>query len=507
MSELPQTVPVAVLGAGTMGAGIAQVAAAAGHPVFLYDIDANAIDMALEKLRSDLHKLISRGKITPEAGESLIARIHPCSELTGLSDAGLVIEAIVEKLEVKQAVFRELEDICAETTVFASNTSSISITAVGAALQHPERLLGMHFFNPAPILKLVEVISGLATDHNIAQSIYDTAKRWGKRPVFAKSTPGFIVNRVARPFYAEGLRALEEGAASVAAIDSIMREAGGFRMGPFELMDLIGHDVNYAVTASVYEAYYQDPRFKPSLRQLELVNAGFLGRKSGRGFYLYPSHERSLAEEAISEPRPQKNVTLYGDLGVARPLIDLAQAAGIEIEHRPGGTEGSLFVDGTCLTLTDGRSATERAARENQSEWVVFDLVFDFRDSPRMVLAKADQASDETLTVAVEFFRALGKQVTVIDDLPGMIVMRAVSMLANEAAEAVYQGVATVEDVDTAMMHGVNYPRGPLAWADAIGTGNLLAILQHLQQSYGEDRYRPSPLLRRKAFSNAAFYP
>lgn len=505
MAELMQTMPVAVLGAGTMGAGIAQVAAAAGHSVYLYDIDPAAIESGIGNLRSGLDKLVDRGKMSSGDCEALIARIKPCTQLASLADAGLIIEAIVEKLEVKQSVFLELESICSEQTIFASNTSSISITAIGSALQKPDRFLGMHFFNPAPILKLVEVVGGLATDREIVRTVYDTAKSWGKAPVLVQSTPGFIVNRVARPFYAEGLRVLEEGACDVVTIDTIMRETGGFRMGPFELMDLIGNDVNYAVTASMYSAYYQDPRFKPSLSQLELVNAGFLGRKSGRGFYDYQGDKQPVVSGAPNGPKPRK-IAACGDMGVASPLVELARSVGIDVERDPNKVDVSFMIDGVLVAMTDGRSATERAAMDNHPELVLFDLALDYHDSKRVVLAKADQASSSALAAACGFFQALNKQVTVIDDIPGLVVMRTVCMLVNEAADAVNRRVATVKDVDLAMCYGVNYPRGPLAWSDLLGVKAVFSILQNLQNSYGEDRYRPSSLLRRKAFTNSSFY-
>lgn len=505
MTELSPSSPVAVLGAGTMGAGIAQVAATAGHKVYLFDINPDAITEGIDKLRKGLDKLISRGKMTSEGCDALLARIHPCSQLDKLADAGLVIEAIVEKLAVKQQVFGELEEICNDDTILATNTSSISITSIGAALKKPERLVGMHFFNPAPILKLVEVISGKATKQTIAQTIYDTAKAWGKTPVFARSTPGFIVNRVARPFYAEGLRILEEGAADVATIDTIMREAGQFRMGPFELMDLIGHDVNYAVTASVFDAYYQDPRFKPALAQLELVNAGFLGRKSGRGFYNY-NDDTQVQIENFAIQSPPKDIVINGDLGPASILLELAEKSGLDIKINSKAENGSITIDGITLALCDGRSATERAALATVKDLVLFDLSFDFEKCNRIVLTAADQAQAGALEKAAAFFQALDKQVSLIDDIPGMIVMRTVCMLANEAADAVHQGVANVSDVDIAMCNGVNYPRGPLQWADIIGVSSINSVLQHLQASYGEDRYRVSPLIRRKAFAHSTFY-
>ncbi|MBL4630341.1 MAG: 3-hydroxyacyl-CoA dehydrogenase, partial [Paraglaciecola sp.] len=259
MSELQSSVSIGVIGAGAMGAGIAQVAAAAGHIVYLYDQIDVAITTGIEGISSGLEKQVKRGKMTEEDRIALIARIHPTTNINDLAKTGLIVEAIIENLGIKQNLFKELESICSPFTIFATNTSSLSVTSISANLNNPERFVGMHFFNPAPILKLVEVVSGLATDPTIAQTIYDTAKKWGKSPVYTKSSPGFIVDRVARPFYAEGLRVLEEGGASVSTLDTIMRETANFKMGPFELMDLIGHDVNYAVTCSVYNAFYQDP--------------------------------------------------------------------------------------------------------------------------------------------------------------------------------------------------------------------------------------------------------
>lgn len=265
-----------------MGAGIAQVAAAAGHPVLLYDVRENAAEKAIADVRKNIDKLVAKGKLIAQN-----VNVSAVASLGKIAPAQLVIEAIVEDLAAKREVFGKLESIVAADCILATNTSSISITAIAARLQHPGRVAGMHFFNPAPLMELVEVVSGLATDRNCTEAIFATAKAWGKTPVHVKSSPGFIVNRVARPFYLEALKMLEERVASPATIDAAMRECGGFRMGPFELMDLIGNDVNLAVTKSIFEGFFYEPRFRPSLLQQELVDAGWLGRKTGRGWYRY----------------------------------------------------------------------------------------------------------------------------------------------------------------------------------------------------------------------------
>ncbi len=506
MSHLDESIPVAVVGAGTMGSGIAQVAATAGHKVLLFDMNREAINAGILRLKDGLEKLAARGKITLARCNEIIGRIEPCTQLSELAEAGLVIEAIVEKVEVKQSVFSELESICSVETIFASNTSSISITAIASELKHPERFVGMHFFNPAQILKLVEVVSGIATDKRVAEIVYDTTQRWGKEPVFAKSTPGFIVNRVARPFYAEGMRILEECGADVPTIDGVLREVGGFRMGPFEVMDLIGHDVNYVVTSSVFQSFYYDPRFKPAFSQLEQVNAGFYGRKSGRGFYDYSQDNQCKLKNAPQGPQPS-HIEVQGVLGVAGPLVELAKSKGIIVEcTSPNDAEGIVKIGAVTLALTNGLSATERAAKAATSEYVVLDLALDYLKTERIVLAKADQASDESLQQACGFFQSLGKSVSVVDDIPGLIVMRTVCMLANEAADTVNQGVASAADVDRAMCFGTSYPVGPLLWTDKIGGGTVFSVLDNLYLSYGDDRYRPSVLLRRMHFSGLKFY-
>ncbi|WP_435609386.1 3-hydroxyacyl-CoA dehydrogenase PaaH [Pseudomonas knackmussii] len=504
MQALETTALVAVIGAGAMGAGIAQVAAQAGHPVKLYDNRPGAAAQAVEGIDRQLGKLVEKGKLAAEQRSAIVARLQPVEAIEPLADARLVIEAIVENLEVKRGLLRQLEELCAADCILASNTSSLSITTLAAGLKHPERVIGMHFFNPAPIMALVEIVSGLATNLSLAEALHATSKNWGKQPVYTRSTPGFIVNRVARPFYAESLRLLQEGAADCASLDALLRDAGGFRMGAFELTDLIGHDVNYAVTCSVFDAYYGDFRFQPSLIQKELVDAGRFGRKTGRGFYDYSEGaERPQAAELTSAAEVA-SCLVEGDLGVAQPLVQRLKDAGVQVIQRAGS--GQLRVGDAVLALSDGRLASQRAKEDGLRNLVLFDLALDYTKASRLAISWSADTTAEARDQAVALLQRAGLKVSALADLPGLAVLRTVAMLANEAADAVLQGVGSAADIDLAMRAGVNYPRGPLAWAEAIGIGYVLDTLDNLQRSYGEERYRPSLLLRRKHAEGSRFH-
>lgn len=499
VNALPPSATVAVIGAGTMGIGIAQVAAAAGHPVKLFDIALPAASRALEQLGQRLRKRVEAGKADAHSTETLLGNIQLTDSLGDLADSNLVIEAVAEKLAIKQSLFRDLEAICSPEALFASNTSSLSITAIASALEHPQRMAGLHFFNPAPLMKLVEIVGGLETSPETLSSLQALAQHWGKHSVVCRSTPGFIVNRVARPFYAETLRALEEQIADPATLDSVLRDAGGFAMGPLQLTDLIGHDVNYAVTESVYHAFYQDSRFTPSLVQQELVAAGHLGRKSGRGFYRYGSEQAaaqpSFATAGVVEL--PKSVALHGDWSAIGEFAQLLAGNAETIKHC-GQTSPFARLDEVTFMLTNGKTASQ-VAEEIGSPVVLFDLSVNYQHAPVIAISSAEQNTLPQTAKVIRLLQSLGKQVIQLPDYPGLLVMRTVAMLANEALDVVNKGVASAADTDDAMRFGVNYPQGPLAWGSKLGWQQILTTLENLQHYYAEPRYRPMPLLRRYA--------
>ncbi len=398
MKEFSKSSKIGIIGAGTMGSGIAQVAAAAGHPTILFDVDSAVLRKAEVSLKSLFDKLTEKGKYTREQADQLLQRISFSTSMNDFHSCELVIEAIIEKLEIKQSVFSQLEKIVNDICVLATNTSSLSVTSIAAACIHPERVIGIHFFNPAPLMPLVEIIPAISTHENLATSLKQLITDWGKSVVIVKDTPGFIVNRVARSFYGEAIRIHEEswegtpnGTIGFSTIDWAMKEMGGFKMGPFELMDLIGNDINYTVTETVWTQFFYDPKFKPSLTQKRLFEAKRFGKKSGIGYYNY----------ALSQPVPE-------------PMKD-------------------------------------------------------------NILAEK-------------------------------IFMRVISMLINEAIDTLYLNVANRDDLDTAMLKGVNYPKGLLKWCDEIGAKKILTTLTTLKDFYGEERYRPSPLLKKMATENMKFY-
>jgi 3-hydroxybutyryl-CoA dehydrogenase len=383
---------IGILGAGSMGSGIAQVAAAAGHNVVVCDHLTPALNKCNKGILATLKILVEKGKMTDANAYALNSRIRYTDHMSEFRDCSMVIEAILEDIDNKQIAFKSMEAVVSEEAILASNTSSLSISAMGAQMKRPERIIGVHFFNPAPVMRLVEIIPALQTAPEVVAKAQQLVNDWGKTTVITKDTPGFIVNRVARPYYGESLRILEEGIADEVTIDWAMRDLGGFKMGPFELMDFIGNDINYTVTETVFEAFYFDPRYKPSFTQKRLKDAHYWGRKTGRGFYDY-------REGAAPLPEPNRDAVL-GDYIMKRVLV----------------------------------------------------------------------------------------------------------MLINEAAEAFYLRIASRDDIEKAMTHGVNYPKGLLSWADQIGIEEVVHLLDTLYVEYLEDRYRCCYLLRKMARNGQTFF-
>ncbi|MFJ3697770.1 3-hydroxyacyl-CoA dehydrogenase [Streptomyces sp. NPDC090052] len=497
-AHLPALAPsrtVAVVGTGTMGQGIAQVALVAGHPVRLYDALPGRAEKAAEAITARLDRLVEKGRMDAPQRDAARDRLLPAADPAELADAALVIEAILEQLPVKQELFTSLEEIVAEDCLLATNTSSLSVTAIAGALRHPGRFVGMHFFNPAPLLPLVEVVSGFATDESSAARASATAAAWGKTPVRCTDTPGFIVNRIARPFYAEAFAVHEERGADPATIDAVLRESGGFRMGPFELTDLIGQDVNEAVTRSVWESFFQDPKFRPSLAQQRLVESGRLGRKSGRGWYAYG--EGAVHPEPHTAPATEapSGITVEGDLGPAAELIAMAREAGIAVrEDEEDAGCRIVLPSGGQLVLADGQTSAEFR------DVVYFDLALDYRSATRIALSASEVTGWETLRQSIGLFQSLGKKVSVIGDVPGMIVARTVAMMVDLAADALARGVASAQDIDTAMRLGVNYPLGPVEWSRRLGRAWAHELLDELHARVPSGRYAPSLALYRQSY-------
>ena len=496
-----QQAKIAVIGAGTMGIGIAQLAAMHGHHTYIFDADAGKTRQALEQLAVQLGRRVQAGKMTQQLFDSTFAHLTAADALQQLADADLIVEAVVEKQEVKQRLFQQLAEICPAHAIFASNTSSISITAIASVSPHPERVVGLHFFTPAPVMKLVEIIRGLKTSCAIADALFALMASWKKVPVTAKSTPGFIVNRVARPYYAEAFRALQENVTAPEQLDFIMRECGRFAMGPCELTDLIGQDVNFSVTQSVYQEFFYEPRYRPSLIQKELVDAGCLGRKSGQGFYDYsqtPPAPQYALPVSYAKSAAKLKVLVKGGWRHSQGLIQrLKQASHIDLSFAESPKD-EICIGEVSLRLSLGESAAIDYADEKVA---LMDWHADWANAKALpVTASACCAQEDRHAVDLLF---AGMHVMPIwsKDHAGLYTLRTIAMLVNEGCEAVLHNVASEQDIDAAMKYGVNYPQGPFEWAEKIGYSIILQTLENMYRIYGEERYRPSIYLRRKAAS------
>ncbi len=491
---------VGVVGAGTMGRGIAQVALAAGCRVVLTDARPEAADAARDGLAETFGRLAAKGRMTPQAAEQAAGRLHLATE-PGSSFAGcaVVVEAIAEDLEAKRRLFARLEEAVPASCVLATNTSSLSVSAVAAATLHPDRVAGFHFFNPVPLMRLVEVVAGCRTAPATVAFLRDLADRFGHLPVSVADTPGFVVNHAGRGFGPEALRIAAEGVAAPAEIDRILTEQAGFRMGPFELFDLVGLDVSAAVMGSLFDQFFAEPRFRPSHLVAPRVAAGLLGRKTGRGFYEYHDGRIVRPPEPPTEPpapdSPARPVWISRAGGAqSLRLAAILAAAGVEVETGPRPGRGSL-----CLVLPLGADATAAALAErlDPERTLAVDPLLEL---DRRRVAMATPVTRPDMRAAAR--RALGcdgTPVSVIADSPGFVSQRVLAMIVNVACDIAQQRVAAPTDIDAAVTRGLGYPRGPLEWGDWLGPGRVLEVLTTLYALTGEPRWRPSPWLRRRA--------
>ncbi|MBX9410296.1 MULTISPECIES: 3-hydroxyacyl-CoA dehydrogenase [Pseudomonas] len=487
---------IGVIGSGAMGRGIVQLFALAGREVVLYDVRPEAVEQALTFNKELLERSAAKGKLSAEQLAQTLARMQAAASLEVLADCDLLIEAIVENLEAKQGLFRQLEAIVATTAVLATNTSSLSVTRIASACKHPERVAGFHFFNPVPLMKIVEVVRGERTLPEVVQRLSQLAEAAGHFPAETPDTPGFLVNHAGRAYGTEALRILSEGIASVEQIDRILRDGPGFRMGPFELFDLTGLDISHAVMESVFEQFYGDPRYTPSYLVPQRVVAGLLGRKSdGHGFYRYVDGQQ------IRSPESQRAV-----VRIDRPFWLDAQDPGLRAEvaamlNEAGATLESAAqpsAEAICLITPLGEDASSVVARFGlpPERTIALDT---FCDSTKRLVLMRQPALDPTLEAqAVQALGSGGVPVEVINDSPGFIIQRVVASVANLGAEIVQRGIATPATLERAVMLALGYPRGPLGFAEFYGAENILSVLRGIQACYDEPRYRPSPWLRRR---------
>ncbi len=479
---------IAVIGAGTMGAGIAQVAAAAGHAVVVIDTQAAGLERGRAGVASSLAGLVRRGALD-EAGRATIERrIRWSGEIADAAGAALAIEAIVERMDAKLGLLAALARIVGATAILASNTSSLSINAMAQALPEARRFIGLHFFNPVPVMKLVEVVPGDATDPAVTEAAIALMRGWGKRPVRVRDVPGFIVNRVARPYYAEGFLAWGQGI-EPAAIDHALVSAGGFRMGPLALADMIGHDVNYAVASSVYESYGGKTRFRPQANQRALVEDGRLGRKSGGGVYAYGA-DLPKPSFAANGPAPE-DIRVAAEGGTSARLF---RDAGLPVREDDALPDGIVAVNGVRLAVSDGRPL---AVRDDID--VLVDAARDFEVAGTIVMTARDPAA---AAAAAGLVQATGRAALLIPDRPGMLVLRTLAQLANAAADAVADDVADAAAIDEALVHGANHPQGPLHWAERAGRRRVADVLANIADATGDTMYLPSASLGGGAIRN-----
>lgn len=489
---------IGIAGAGAMGRGIAQVAALSGMQVVLYDTEEKAVTAALSFIAGMISKSAAKGKIPADRAAKAVSLITKADTVKDFSSCHIVVEAIIENLDAKQRLIKTIEDIVTGDCIIATNTSSLSVTALAAVCRNPKRVAGFHFFNPVPLMKLVEVVRGLATAEQTVRTLVALAKRMDHTPVVTEDTPGFIVNHIGRAYGTESLALLSEGIAGPQEIDRILRETAGFKMGPFELFDLTGLDISHTATEAIYDQFYQDPRFRPSYITRTRLHAGFLGRKSGKGFYDYDQGKPVVREHTVTtNGAGLKEIMVWVDTDPAEAhviITEYLRSRGIPIDTGSRPADHSLIV---VVPFAEDATTTALNAGLDPARVIGVDTFMGF-DRHRTIMTTP--AAAKHIRQAGELvFGADGVPVDVINDSPGFIVGRVLAMIVNTGCNAAEKGVAAPADIDLAIKLGLGYPFGPLEWGDAIGAMKILDILNALYRFYGDPRYRPTPWLIRRA--------
>jgi len=495
---MKQIKTIGIVGAGAMGRGIAQIAAQAGFDVRLFDLNAQAVAAARDNLSQTWDKLAAKGKITAQDAEQALSRIRQCADLNEMRDADLVIEAVVERLDVKTELFRQLESIVSPDCLLVSNTSSLSITAIAQGCERPGRVAGYHFFNPVPLMKVVEVIDGLRSDPKTGDALMALSREMGHSPVRARDMPGFIVNHAGRGMNIEGLKVAQESVAPFYQLDAIMREQAGFRMGPFELLDLTGLDVSHPVMESIYHQFYDEPRFRPSPITAVRAAGNLLGRKTGEGFYRYVDGQKQVpAEPPVPAMPADLKVWLapYHSVGHKRAAA-LLKSLGANVIAAEAPPEGALII----VTPYGEDTASIVGAHQLDGErTVALDTFFGLEQGKRRVLMCSAATQPQWRDAAHALLASDGTPVSVIEDSAGFVAQRIVATIVNVASDIAQQSIATPEDIDQAVSLGLGYPKGgPLSMGDALGAAHVCEILRTMQRVTGDMRYRVSPWLQRR---------
>ncbi|HEY1102690.1 MAG TPA: 3-hydroxyacyl-CoA dehydrogenase [Burkholderiaceae bacterium] len=488
---------IGLIGTGAMGRGIAQLASQAGSVVRLFDTKPEAAAAAIAAIGEQWDKQVDKGRIKAIHAAALKKRLVVADTLADLADCTLLVEAVVEQLDVKRALFAELEGVVADTAILASNTSSLSITAIAAGLRHPNRFAGLHFFNPVPLMRVVEVIAGLRTDSAVCDQLSNYVLQMGHTPVRAQDTPGFIVNHAGRGYGTEALRIVGEGVADFATIDRILKDQVGFRLGPFELMDLTALDVSHPVMESIYHQYFEEPRYRPSVITAQRLAGGLLGKKVGEGFYKYEGGAALLPPEPpVPVVATMPPVWVSPRAARRADLLKLVNKLGARIESGETPSDEALII---IAPLGFDMSTMAAVSRLDPVRTVGIDMLVEDEATKRRVLATNPATSAAMRNAAHALFAGDGKAVSVIRDSGGFVTQRVLATIINIASDICQQGVCTPKDLETAVMLGLGYPMGPLAMGTAYGAASILEILFNMQTVYADPRYRPSPWLRRRA--------